>query len=242
VSEDPLAIAREELRRREVEQSQFVADVSHELRTPLTILRGVIEVALDGDRSADEYRQVLSEALVEVQHLSRISENLLFLARGTSGQVTLSLARVDLSRFVGTTRAEFMAQAAAKGLALDFAPASDPLPVLADVNRLKQVFHNLLENAIRYTERGRIVLSLRRHDGRAEVSVADTGVGIEESDMPFIFERFFRSDRARRAYRGGSGLGLSIVRWIVEAHKGQVQAESHVGRGTTFRVSFPLLE
>jgi len=123
VSDGDLEERVAELDRRELEQAQFIADVSHELRTPLTILRGGIEVAIDGERSADEYRQALSEALVEVQHLIRISENLLFLSRGTSGRVTMSLARIDLCRFAESTAAEFESAASEKGLGLSFSAA-----------------------------------------------------------------------------------------------------------------------
>lgn len=228
-----------ELEKREREQAQFVADVSHELRTPLTILRGGIEVALERERSADEYRQALSEALVEVQHLIRISENLLFLTRGSSGRVTLSFERLDLSRFLEATVREFETPAGEKGLTLAFRGDDRPAPILADRSRLKQVFVNLLENAIRYTERGSVSVAVESRGDRAVATVADSGVGIAPEEIPFVFDRFFRSDRARRAYRGGSGLGLSIVRWIVEAHRGQVRAESRVGQGSRFTVEFP---
>jgi signal transduction histidine kinase len=228
-----------ELERREIEQAQFVADVSHELRTPLTILRGGIEVALEGERTADEYRQALSEALVEIQHLVRISENLLFLSRGRSGRVTLSFARLDLRPFVEAAVREFEASAESRGLTLEFHGPPEPLPVLADRSRLKQVFTNLIENAIRYTESGGVEVALAQESGRAVARVRDTGVGIDARDLPHVFDRFFRSDRARRAYRGGSGLGLSIVRWIVEAHRGTVGVESRPGAGSTFTVSLP---
>jgi signal transduction histidine kinase len=241
MTDDDLEDRLAELDRRELEQAQFIADVSHELRTPLTILRGGIEVAIEGERSADEYRQALSEALVEVQHLVRISENLLFLSRGTSGRVTMSLSRVDLRRFTESTVAEFESAAAEKGLGLTF---SSPVPradILADTNRLKEVLHNLLENAIRYTEKGSVAVRVETADDRAVIVVEDTGVGIDAQDMPYVFDRFFRSDRARRAYRGGSGLGLSIVRWIVEAHEGRVRVESKLGLGSRFFVTLPLV-
>jgi signal transduction histidine kinase len=228
-----------ELEEREIKQAQFIADVSHELRTPLTIVRGVIEVAIEGERSADEYRQALSEVLVEVQHLIRISENLLFLARGTSGKVTMSLSRVDLSRFVTEVSREFEVSASEKGLTLLIEPSAGPVEILADKSRLKEVLHNLIENAIRYTEKGSVTVRVRAEEGEAILSVEDTGVGIDPKDMPHVFDRFFRSDRARRAYRGGSGLGLSIVRWIVESHKGQVRAESELSSGSRFYVSLP---
>jgi len=228
-----------DLERREIEQAQFIADVSHELRTPLTILRGGIEVAIEGERSADEYRQALSEALVEVQHLIRISGNLLFLARGTAGRVTISFSRIDLRRFAEERVREFESAAIEKGLELLFEAPARPVEVLADRSRLKEVFQNLLENAIRYTEKGHVRVRVSTDGANAVVAVEDTGVGIDSQDLPYVFDRFFRSDRARRAYRGGSGLGLSIVRWIVEAHKGSVRVESEPGRGSTFFLLFP---
>jgi len=103
------------------------------------------------------------------------------------------------------------------------------------------VLHNLLENAIRYTEKGGVSVRVDASAGTATVCVEDTGVGIDDQDMPYVFDRFFRSDRARRAYRGGSGLGLSIVRWIVEAHKGHVRVESMLGQGSRFFVALPLI-
>ncbi|HET7451726.1 MAG TPA: ATP-binding protein [Thermoanaerobaculia bacterium] len=232
----------EDLERREIEQAQFIADVSHELRTPLTILRGGIEVAIDGERTADEYRQALSEALVEVQHLIRIAENLLFLARGTAGRVTISFARIDLRRFAEERVREFETPALEKGLELTFEAPARSVEILADRSRLKEVFQNLLENAIRYTEKGHVRVRVGNDGPHALIEVEDTGVGIEPQDVPYVFDRFFRSDRARRAYKGGSGLGLSIVRWIVEAHKGTVAVESRPGHGTTFSLRFPRID
>jgi two-component system sensor histidine kinase ResE len=111
-----------------------------------------------------------------------------------------------------------------------------------DADRLQQVFHNLFENAMRYTPSGgSIVVGLTAAPGEARMDVSDTGIGIPEKDLPFVFERFFRSDRARRAYSGGSGLGLSIARWIVQAHKGKIAVRSAPGQGSTFTVSLPLV-
>jgi signal transduction histidine kinase len=226
----------------EKEQQQFIADVSHELRTPLTVLRGSLEVVLESDRSAEEYREAIGNALLEVRHLARISQNLLFLARGQSGRITLSFANIDLGKLVSETVRDLLPAAADRELDLSVEGPARPIRVFADAGRLQQVLHNLLENAIRYTESGgSIRVALRENPGEALLEIADTGVGISEADLPFIFERFFRSDRARRAYSGGSGLGLSIVRWIVEAHKGRVTARSEVGRGSTFTVHLPLI-
>jgi signal transduction histidine kinase len=226
----------------EKEQQQFIADVSHELRTPLTVLRGTLEVALEEERPAEEYREAIGSALLEIRHLARISQNILFLARGESGRVTLSFSNQDLARFVAEVTRELQPAATDHdlGLSVDVPPAS--VIAFVDPGRMQQVLHNLIENAMRYTPAGgsvRVRLSTTSSEARIEVS--DTGVGIPESDLPFVFERFFRSDRARRAYTGGSGLGLSIVRWIVEAHKGKVEIASALDKGTTVMVRLPLV-
>lgn len=226
----------------EKEQQQFIADVSHELRTPLTVLRGSLEVVLEEDRPAEEYREAIGNALLEVRHLTRLSQNLLFLARGQSGRITLSFANVDLVRFVTDVTRDLLPAASDRGIDLAPEVPAEPVRAFIDADRMQQVLHNLLENAIRYTEpEGRIRVRLRSAPEEALIEVIDTGIGIPPRDQPHVFARFFRSDRARRAYPGGSGLGLSIVRWIVEAHKGRVEVESVPDAGTTFRVRLPLI-
>jgi signal transduction histidine kinase len=226
----------------EKEQQQFIADVSHELRTPLTVLRGSLEVVLEEDRPPEEYREAIGNALLEVRHLSRLSQNLLFLARGQAGRITLSFANVDLIRFVVDVTRELQPAASDRSMDLVAEVPEAPVRAFIDGDRMQQVLHNLLENAIRYSSEGarvRVRLSATRDE--ATIEVIDTGIGIPERDIPHVFERFYRSDRARRAYSGGSGLGLSIARWIGEAHKGTIEVESQPDRGTTFRVKLPLI-
>ena len=226
----------------EKEQQQFIADVSHELRTPLTVLRGTLEVVLEEDRPAEEYREAIGNALLEVRHLTRLSQNLLFLARGQAGRITLSFANVDLLKFVSDVTRDLVPAASDREIDLVAELPDEPVRAFIDADRMQQVLHNLLENAIRYTEPGgRIVVRLASAPAEASIEVVDTGIGIPARDQPHVFERFFRSDRARRSHPGGSGLGLSIVRWIVEAHKGTVEVESAPGEGTTFRVRLPLI-
>jgi signal transduction histidine kinase len=226
----------------EKEQIQFIADVSHELRTPLTVLRGSLEVALEEERTAEDYREAIGNALLEVRHLTRISQNLLFLTRGESGRVTLTFANLDLGRFATDTVGDLEALADDRGLALTVSVPDKPVYVFADAGRLQQVLHNLLENALRYTESGgTVAVTVERAPGEARLIVSDTGVGIPADDLPYVFERFFRSKASRRVNPGGSGLGLSIVRWIVAAHKGRVTAESVVGKGSTFTVALPVI-
>ena len=226
----------------EKEQQQFIADVSHELRTPLTILRGSLEVALEEERPAEEYREAIGNALLEVRHLTRLSQNLLFLTRGESGRVTLSFANLDLVKFAVDVVKDLALASADRGLELTVETPKKPIYVFADSGRLQQVMHNLLENAMRYTEAGgKIVVRVEAAPGEALVSVSDTGVGIPEADLPYVFERFFRSKGSRATNPGGSGLGLSIVRWIVEAHKGKVTVESQLGKGSKFMVRLPVV-
>jgi signal transduction histidine kinase len=226
----------------EKEQQQFIADVSHELRTPLTVLRGSLEVALEEDRPAEEYREAIGNALLEVRHLTRISQNLLFLTRGESGRVTLSFANLDLGKFAADTVRDLVASAAESGLTLSVSVPQRPVHVFADAGRLQQVLHNLLENSLHHTEAGgSIEVRVAAAPGEAILEVGDTGVGIPEADLPYVFERFFRSKLSRQANPGGSGLGLSIVRWIVEAHKGRMTVESEIGKGSRFQVHLPVV-
>ena len=226
----------------EKEQHQFIADVSHELRTPLTILRGSLEVVLEEERPAEEYREAIGNALLEVRHLTRLSQNLLFLTRGESGRVTLSFANLDLAKFASDVVRDLSLASAERGLDLTAHTPKAPVYVFADGGRLQQVMHNLLENAMRYTAPGgRIDVRVETAPGEALLSVSDTGVGIPETDVPYVFERFFRSKGSRSTNPGGSGLGLSIVRWIVEAHKGRVTVESELGKGSTFTVRLPVI-
>ena len=226
----------------EKEQQQFIADVSHELRTPLTVLRGSLEVALEEERAPEEYRETLGNALLEVRHLSRLSQNLLFLVRGESGRITLSFANLDLTRLLSDLARDLSSAAGDRGLSVTSEIPEKPITAFVDADRFRQVFHNIFENAMRYTPAGGAIrVRLSEAPGEARMDVSDTGIGIPPQDQPFIFERFFRSDRARRAYTGGSGLGLSIVRWIVDAHKGTIAVESAPGKGSTFTVRLPLI-
>ena len=226
----------------EKEQQQFIADVSHELRTPLTVMRGSLEVVLEEDRPAEEYREAIGNALLEVRHLTRLSQNLLFLARGQAGRVTLSFANVDLVKFLSEVTRDLLPAVTDKGLELSVDLPSESPRAFIDSDRMQQVLHNLLENAIRYTNPGgKIRVSLASSPAEVRIDVSDSGIGIPEANLPFVFERFFRSDRARRAYPGGSGLGLSIVKWIIGAHKGRVEVKSRVGEGSTFSVVLPLV-
>ncbi len=227
-------------------QKQFTSDASHELRTPLAVMRGDIEITLRRERTSDEYKRALTSNLEEIVRLSRLVEDLLMLARADSGRVELRLEPVDLNKLCQQMVEYITPLALQREQDLRYEPQMEPdsqVVINADLHRIKQLFLNLLDNAIKYTDlKGAITLGLKIEDRQAVITVSDTGRGIPPEDVPHIFERFFRrsaptSDRSAP----GSGLGLSIVKWIVESHKGRIDASSIVGKGTTFSVRFPLL-
>jgi signal transduction histidine kinase len=212
------------------------------LRTPLAVMRGDIEITLRRERSAEEYKRALTSNLEEIMRLSRLVEDLLMLARGDSGRIELRCEPVDLNNLC-QRMAEYitpLADQREQTLIYDPPPGAATVPVMVSVDmlRIKQLLLNLLDNAIKYTERrGRITLRLRTEENVAIITVADTGRGIPAEDLPHIFERFFRRS-AKTADRtaSGFGLGLSIVKWIVDSHGGRIEAKSEVGKGTEFIV------
>jgi len=187
---------------------------------------------------------VLTSNLEEIIRLSRLVEDLLTLARGDAGQVTLQWEPVLLSKLCEQTAEYLSPLAEQKQQTLVWQPPDKPVLVSGDVARLKQLLLNLIDNAIKYTgEGGRVTLSLQTEGKEAVLRVSDTGRGIPPEDLPHIFERFFRHSRSTSDKgAAGFGLGLSIVKWIVDSHGGKIEATSKVGEGTTFTVRLPLLE
>ncbi|MBM4256837.1 MAG: HAMP domain-containing protein [Deltaproteobacteria bacterium] len=217
----------------------FSADAAHELRTPLTILKGEMEVALQASRSEDEYRQILTSCLEEVDRLSALVQDLLFLARSDSGNVTVTAIPVNLSSVFVEVTQPLRALAETADLTLT-APSPPPLWVNGNTSMLFRLIFNLGENAIKYTPaKGIVELQLTQDGTAALLQIRDNGPGIPAEDQVRIFDRFYRGDPARS--RGGTGLGLALVRSMVTLHKGQIAVESEVGRGTCFRVSLPLI-
>ena len=225
-------------------QRQFTADASHELRTPLAVMRGDIEIALRRERKPEDYRSVLTSNLEEIIRLSRLVEDLLMLARADAGQSVLQREPMDLHELCAQMIEYLAPLAEEKEQHLIYhAPETKPLQVNADAQRIKQMLLNLLDNALKYTPvNGTITLTLFAKDHNAILSIADTGRGIPEEDLPHIFDRFFRHSRSTSDKTvQGFGLGLSIVRWIVHSHGGKISAESTLGKGTKFTVKLPLL-
>jgi signal transduction histidine kinase len=211
-------------------------------------MRGDIEITLRRERSAEEYKRALTSSLEEIMRLSRLVEDLLMLARGDTGRIELRCEPVDLNDICRRMVEYISPLADQRDQTLIYKPppaaVTMPVVVSADMLRIKQLLLNLLDNAIKYTERrGKITLGVKTEENVAVITVTDTGRGIPPEDLPHIFERFFRRS-AKTADRtaAGFGLGLSIVKWIVDSHGGRIEAKSEVGKGTEFTVRLPLLD
>lgn len=227
-------------RRLETVRRDFVANVSHELRTPLTVVGGFAEtLATEDDLPPERRRQFAETIQSNTNRMQRIVDELLDLSRIESGGWVPRPALID-ARLAGSDGVlPSRTAAAAKSIVLDVCVRDDAQLVYADPTALRQVLVNLVENAVRYTARGRVMVETARENGGVWVTVRDTGAGIAPEHLPRIFERFYRVDRARARDEGGTGLGLAIVRHLVEAHGGRVRADSQVGRGTTVEAFFP---
>jgi heavy metal sensor kinase len=224
-------------------ERRFTADASHELRTPLAVLRGDIEVALRRDRSIDEYKRVLNSSLEEIERITRLTDDLLTLARSDTGDTVLELAPVRLDRLAAEVHAYIQPLAESAGVALACAGTQEPIVVEGDEKRLKQLLVNLLENAIKYTPAGGSAwLSLLTRDSTTLIQVSDTGRGIPAASLPHIFERFYRETDPRDSRVTGFGLGLAISKWIVDAHHGEIEVHSAEGEGSRFTVRLPLMK
>ena len=219
-------------------QKEFIQDISHELRTPLTILKGELEVTLNKIRSPKEYESVLLSSLEEIDRISRVVENLLLLARFDTKEMPLKLTPADLNRAIEEAISGMKTLAGQKNIRMEFR-AEEKIVLAMNQNQMRQLLLNLLDNAVKYTpEKGRISATLSRENNHALIKISDTGIGMREDELPRIFDRFYRADKSRSAF--GFGLGLSIVKSIVETHKGTIRVESKIGQGTTFTVSLPL--
>jgi heavy metal sensor kinase len=219
--------------------SRFSADASHELRTPLTIMRGELETAVQNPQIDADVREMLGAVLEETVRLSKVVDQLLTVSRLDAGEAFLDLTRFDFSELVRTTVEYMRLLADEKKLALKV-EAGEDVQVEGDRSRLQQLVVNLLDNSIKYTpEGGSISVAVHGEPDKAVLTIADTGIGISQEGQAHIFERFYRTDKARSRELGGIGLGLSIVKSIGAAHGGRVSVESVEGRGSTFRFEIP---
>ncbi len=220
--------------------TQFTADASHELRSPIAVMRTTAEVALRKERTPKEYRDALRQVSEEAERTSQLVEDLLTLARADAGLHAWPVTQVNLTALVEEEVEHADVLASAHGLSVNSNFPS--APVLLDGNEagLRRLLSVLVDNALRYTPPGGSVNLVARQDSDSvRIEVRDTGVGIAPEVIPHIFERFYRADESRSRDAGGSGLGLSIAKWIADRHDAKITVESAPGRGSTFIVLFP---
>jgi len=226
------------------QQKRFMADASHELRTPIAIVRGESEVALlKPDRAMDDYRQSLAVINDESQRLTKIVEDLFTLARADAGQFRTHFEPVYLNDIVADSVRSIGVLAREKNIRIEVS-TNEEMPMDADEALLRRLFLNLLDNAVKYNRNGGSVsVAGETSNGHYRVQIADSGPGIASSEQPFIFDRFYRSDKSRNRILGtetsGAGLGLAIAKWIAEIHDGKIDLISSSDAGSTFAVSFP---
>jgi two-component system OmpR family sensor kinase/two-component system sensor histidine kinase BaeS len=231
----------EELEKADQQRRNLTADVAHELRTPLHILQGNLEGILDGiyQPSIEHIEAMLDETRM----LSRLVDDLQTLSLVETGQLHFRMEPIDIAELLADVRTSFSGPVEAAGINLKVSTEGDPedLVINGDAERLDQVLSNLMGNALRYTPAGgSIDLKAAASSNGIQISVQDTGVGIPAEDLPFIFERFWRGDKARQRQSGtSSGLGLAIAKQFIQAHGGYITAESEPDKGTTFRIHFP---
>jgi two-component system phosphate regulon sensor histidine kinase PhoR len=231
-----------ELKKMDQVRRDFVANVSHELRTPLSILRGYIETLLDNPKTPrEELTRILRVMERHSDRLELLVEDLLTLAQLESGNPNLQMGTVDLSSFLPEMVRDWEKKLARKQLNIIVDVPSELSAICADRTRLQEALYNLLDNGVKYSrEHGEIRLSARQRDAEIELAVSDDGIGIAKEDLPRIFERFYRADKARSPDKvRGTGLGLAIVKHIAQLHGGRVEAESELEKGTTIRVILP---
>ncbi|OYD89342.1 two-component sensor histidine kinase [Nostoc sp. 'Peltigera membranacea cyanobiont' 210A] len=222
-----------EARRREV-----IGDMTHELRTPLTVVRGYLEELADGEieASPEIYRRLAKET----RRLERLVNDLQELSKAEAGYLPINIQRVNLRPLLESLVEKFTDQLLEDGPVMLLQCPSMLPPVLADIDRTEQVLVNLLGNAVRYTNEGSITIAVGTEASQVWIAVSDTGIGIAPENLPHVFERFWRADQSRDRHSGGTGIGLTISRRLIELQGGQIQVESELGVGSTFRFFLPL--
>jgi len=232
-----------ELRRLEKVRQDFVANVSHELRTPISSIKGYAETLLEGALDdKDNAREFIGIIYQDSNRLATLINDLLDLSRIESGKMKMNFVELDPVSLIKRAVSVIENQAKAKAIALKIDVPSSLPKIKADETRFAQVMINLLDNAIKYSPEGGVAnISAKVVEGFLQIDISDTGIGISEIDLPRIFERFYRVDKARSRELGGTGLGLSIVKHIVSSHGGQVWVKSELGLGSTFSFTIPLV-
>jgi len=221
--------------------TQFTADASHDLRTPLALIRTNAELVLRRPRSESEYREALHRILVTSEETTELIEQLLMLARADANVAQLKMEPTELYKIVRAAGQKARMLAAGKGLSFSESGPPCGLTLLANAAALERLLLSVVDNAVKYTlPRGHVALVLSVQGSQAVIEVRDTGIGIAEQDLPHVFERFYRADQTRSRETCGSGLGLSIAKWIAETHNGSIELRSRPGQGTTVIIRLPL--
>jgi signal transduction histidine kinase len=234
----------EELEEGERRQKQLIQDISHELRTPLTCLQGTVEAMIDGVYEPDKER--LEECRGEILRLTKLVEDLKTLASFEWEGVPLNKTDFDLTRLIKLVAEPFIHAALKKGIVLQMelpekkgGTSGAETRICADYDRIKQVFINLLSNAVQYTDKGTVTVRLEKQEAAWRITVSDTGVGMAREELPRIFERLYRTDKSRSRNTGGAGIGLTIAAAIVRAHGGTISVESEIRKGSVFTLTLP---
>lgn len=225
----------EDLTRLQKVRSEFLANVSHELRTPIFAIQGYIETLLNGavnDESVNKY--FLEKANQHTLNLNNLLNDLIDISMIESGEMRMSFRYFKIDEYLKNLVNEFIPNVKEKNLDLIYNPVNSNLQLFGDKERLRQVMVNLIQNAVKYTEKGKIEIKVEEEQKFARIIVKDSGIGIPQEDLSRIFERFYRVDKARSRAIGGTGLGLAIVKHIIEAHGSKVEVESQIDVGSQF--------
>jgi two-component system phosphate regulon sensor histidine kinase PhoR len=215
----------------------LIINASHELRTPLTAIKGFIETLEEEiDEKNEHYLNIIKR---NTDRLINIVKDLMQLSELEEKGTDLEIETVDLEKLLENIMKIFEERIKAKSLEFEIIAEKDFSPVQADLFKIEQMFINIVDNAVKYSEDGKIIITLKQENDQAVVQVSDTGIGIAEEHQPRIFERFYMTDKSRSRKLGGTGLGLSIVKHIVKLHKGDISVESRLGQGTTFTIKLP---
>ena len=222
----------------EQRRRELIGDLTHELRTPLTVMRGYLEELADG--TIEGTPELYLRLIRETRRLERLIHDLQELSKAEAGYLSIDSQSISLLPLITSLVERFADQLLEEGPTLNLDCARDIPNVLADRDRTEQILVNLLGNAIRYTQIGSIIVKAEKINRYVWISVIDTGVGIAPEDLPYVFERFWRADPSRASHSGGTGIGLAIARRLVELQGGNIEVESEVGKGSTFRFCLPI--
>lgn len=232
-----------DLQRYQDTRQEFFANISHELRTPITYLEGYAKVVKEklytSEEEKDKYLDIIQEEAVRLQ---RLVNDLFELAKMEEGKISLTLEWIDLTEIVRSSVRKIEWRVKEKGLNLQAIYGSDVPLIRGDGLRMEQIIINMLDNAIRYTESGNVTVFLHSDDKMVTMSIEDTGIGIPEDEIPFLFERFYRVEKSRSRQYGGTGLGLSIAKKLIDLQGGEIRVSSTTGVGTRFDICFPIPE